>query len=218
MVEPDYKHLYKTVCELYSKSNFSFGEWDETFYTLRVFETCKRLLDKSRLKVDEEVVLTAAIFHDIGITKINQAKNIEKEWNKHPKYGVPITREILRKEGFDNDFIEKVVCLVKHHDARPHIINMIRSDELKILQDAVLLANMGISGYVRSFLCSGDTKRPIIENLNNITTHKKNNKLDKQLLLRFNLGVSKKIAKKLFKESSYLTNKLTNLTDSELLY
>ncbi|MHA1123014.1 MAG: hypothetical protein ACTSPC_09485, partial [Candidatus Heimdallarchaeota archaeon] len=69
---PDYKKLFEIVCDLYSDTeHFYYGQWDETFYTLRVFETSKILIKRSRVKVEEDIILTAAIFHDIGKTKLD---------------------------------------------------------------------------------------------------------------------------------------------------
>ncbi|HUU77353.1 MAG TPA: HD domain-containing protein [candidate division Zixibacteria bacterium] len=215
---PDYKKLYEIVCDLYSSTNhFYYGQWDETFYTLRVFETCKSLIKKTKMKVNEEVILTAAIFHDIGKTKLDTENKIKKEWDTHPIYGANLTREILTEQGFENEFIERVVNLVKHHDDRPGKVEMIRCDELKILQDADLLADMGIASFVRPFLYSGKNKRKTLENVNFIKTSRSNGSISKENLYRLNLGISKRIAKKLIRETDKLNNRIFKMTQSELL-
>ncbi len=216
---PDYKKLYEIVCDLYSDTeHFYYGQWDETFYTLRVFETSKILIKRSRVKVEEDIILTAAIFHDIGKTKLDTEKKIEKMWDKHPNYGAEITREILRKQGYSNGFVEKVVYLVKHHDNRPGKVEMVRSNELKILQDADLLADMGIASFVRPFLYSGKNKRRTIENVNYIKTTRSNDGgISKENLYRLNLKTSKRMAVKLIKESDILNDKIYKMTQSELI-
>ncbi|MCK5045472.1 MAG: HD domain-containing protein [Candidatus Heimdallarchaeota archaeon] len=216
---PDYKKLFEIVCDLYSDTeHFYYGQWDETFYTLRVFETSKILIKRSRVKVEEDIILTAAIFHDIGKTKLDTEKKIEKMWDKHPNYGAEITREILRKQGYSNGFVEKVVYLVKHHDNRPGKVEMVRSNELKILQDADLLADMGIASFVRPFLYSGKNKRRTIENVNYIKTTRSNDGgISKENLYRLNLKASKRMAMKLIKESDILNDKIYKMTQSELL-
>lgn len=216
---PDYKKLFEIVCDLYSDTeHFYYGQWDETFYTLRVFETSKILIKRSRVKVEEDIILTAAIFHDIGKTKLDTEKKIEKMWDKHPNYGAEITREILRKQGYSNGFVEKVVYLVKHHDNRPGKVEMVRSNELKILQDADLLADMGIASFVRPFLYSGKNKRRTIENVNYIKTTRSNDGgISKENLYRLNLKTSKRMAMKLIKESDILNDKIYKMTQSELL-
>lgn len=220
-MEPDFKRLYEIVCDLYSNTmHFYYGQWDETFYTLRVFETCKELIKKYKKEVNEEVILTAAIFHDVGKTKLDTEEKIKKDWDNHPKFGAKITREILRKEGFENAFIERVANLVKHHDDRPNKVDMIRSDELKILQDADLLADMGIASFIRPFLYSGKNKRKTIDNVNYIKkqsmTHN-NGGLPKDNIYKLNLGISKKKAKKLIRESDKLNKKIFKMTQSELV-
>lgn len=168
--------------------------------------------------MEEEVILTAAIFHDIGKTKLDTAEKIKKDWDNHPIYGAELTRKILKKEGYDNTFIEKVVTLVKHHDDRPGKVEMIRSEELKILQDADLLADMGIASFIRPFLYSGKNKRKTLENVNYIkTTSRNNGNISKENLYRLNLKTSKRIAKKLMKEAQKLNSKIFSLTQSELL-
>ncbi|NHJ87515.1 MAG: HD domain-containing protein [Asgard group archaeon] len=216
---PNYKRLYEIVCDLYSDTDhFYYGQWDETFFTLRVFETCKELIKKNRAKLEDDVILTAAIFHDIGKTKLDTEEKIQEEWDKHSIYGSELTREILEKEDFSNDFIDKVVYLVKHHDDRPNKVEMIRTDELKILQDADLLADMGIASFVRPFLYSGKNKRKTIDNVNFIKSTKRNNgTLSKENLYRLNLKSSKRIAMKLLKESERLNKKIFKMTQSELV-
>ena len=209
---PDYKKLYEIICDLYSNTeHFYYSQWDETFYTLRVFETCKTLIKKSYRKIDKEVILTAAIFHDTE-------KKIKEEWDKHPIYGAEITRKILTKQRFENEFIEKVVYLVKHHDDRPNKMQMIRTPELKILQDADLLADLGIASFIRPFLYSGKNKRKTIENVNYIKANRPNNgNISKENIFKFNLKTSRRIANKLIRESNKLNNRIFKLTQSELI-
>ena len=219
MSPPDYKKLYEIVCDLYSNTeHFYYGQWDETFYTLRVFETCKDLIKKTKTTVEEEIILTAAIFHDIGKTKLDTEEKIKKDWDNHPTYGAQITREILTNQSFENDFIEKVVDLVKHHDDRPNKVDMIRSEELKILQDADLLADMGIASFVRPFLYSGKNKRKTLENVNYIKSERRSNGgISKENLYRLNLKISKRVAKKLMREADKLDDKIYKMTQSELV-
>ncbi|MEA2069976.1 MAG: HD domain-containing protein [Asgard group archaeon] len=216
---PDYKKLYQKVCELYRKSkHFYYGEWDETFFTLRVFELCKKLIRKTLLEVDKEVVLTAAIFHDIGKTRLETIPQIEEKWDKHPKYGEKITRQILQKEkNLSTQFIDRVCCLIKHHENRPKKVEMMRSNELKILQDAILLAELGIGKFIRPFLYSGKHKQQIIHSINNGNYFNKNNNNIKETILKLNLHVSRRIARKMIRETDRLNKKLEEITRSELL-
>lgn len=218
-MQPDYKKLYEIVCDLYSNTeHFYYGQWDETFYTLRVFETCKDLMKKSYSKYNKEVILTAAIFHDIGKIKLDTEEKIKEEWDKHPIYGAEITREILREQGFENEFIEQVVYLVKHHDDRPNKVQMVRTPELKVLQDADLLADLGIASFIRPFLYAGKNKRKTIENVNYIKSYRPNNgHISKENLFKLNLRTSRRIASKLIREANKLNYQIYRLTESELI-
>lgn len=218
-MQQDYRKLYEIVCDLYSNTeHFYYGQWDETFFTLRVFETCKDLIKKSKEDVDEEVILTAAIFHDVGKTELNTEEKIKKDWDNHPILGAKITKRILKEQRFENEFIDKVVDLVKHHDNRPGKVEMIRTEELKILQDADLLADMGIASFIRPFLYSGKNKRKTIENVNYIKTERRSNgQLSKENIHRLNLKASKRIAKKLINEANKLNDKIFKMTQSELI-
>ena len=95
---------------------------------------------------------------------------------------------------------------------------MVRTQELKILQDADLLADMGIASFIRPFLYSGKNKRKTINNVNFIkSARSKDGSISKENLYRLNLKISKRIAAKLIKESDRLNSKIFKLTESELL-
>jgi hypothetical protein len=124
----------------------------------------------------------------------------------------------LKDQGFDNGFIEKVVYLVKHHDDRPNRVQMLRNMELKILQDADLLADMGIASFVRPFLYSGKNKRKTLENVKYIKSARRNNgSLSRENLYRLNLKTSKRMANKLMKQADKLNNRIFQMTKSELV-
>ncbi|MHA1440787.1 MAG: HD domain-containing protein [Candidatus Heimdallarchaeota archaeon] len=219
LMQQNYRKLYEIVCDLYSSTDhFYYGQWDETFFTLRVFETCKDLIKKSKEDLEEEVILTAAIFHDVGKTELDTEEKIKKNWDNHPKLGAKLTRRILKEQGYENEFIDKVVDLVKHHDNRPGKVEMIRTEELKILQDADLLADMGIASFIRPFLYSGKNKRKTVENINYTKAERKSNgNLSKENIYRLNLKVSKRMAKKMINEANKLNDRIFKMTQSELI-
>ncbi|MFW5852794.1 MAG: HD domain-containing protein [Nanoarchaeota archaeon] len=163
--KPDYKKLYSIARDRYLKTKyFHSGPFDETYYTLRVYESSKEIIKmlKSK-KVDKNIVLTASILHDIGKTKLSTSKvfgkrgmikNAKLEWYKHAKLGKDIARRILKEEGHSLDFIDKVCFLIENHDKRGKMLKE-KSIELQILQDADLLADCGFAGFIRPFLYSG---------------------------------------------------------------
>ena len=219
---PNYKKLYIRVASLYKQThNFSFGEWDESFFTLLVFESCKKLLQKTKLRVNEEVLLVAAIVHDIGKVRVDSEDPliVEKELKNHPELGIPLAREILEEEGYPEEFIEQVAYLVKYHDTRKPEDDLAKSNELMILQDADLLADMGLVAFVRPFLYSGKRKQPTLDNIKFIQglLEAKDPFTSNKILAYLNLKPSKKLAKKLLRKSRKLNKELIRLTQSELL-
>jgi HD superfamily phosphodiesterase len=219
-LHPDYKAMYKFVEEKYKSSKlFGFGTYDETYFTLRVFEMCKVLISKIDMKVEESVILTAAILHDIGKTDLNLAilrkdgLNLDRtEWKKHPSKGVPIARKYLKSKGHSEQFIEKVSELIEKHDARKDKLSK-RTIELEILQDADLLADHGFIGVARSFLYTGQHKVSILQNLQYILENESRvANTDK-----FNLQISKRMAKQLHDEEQSILTELKKDLNSELL-
>ena len=101
---------------------------------------------------DIEVVKKAAELHDIARDRPNHA--IE---------GAKIAREILRSEGYDEDFIAKVVHCIESHSFSSRIEP--KTLEAKILSDADKLDAMGAIGVARAFIYSGEHGRSIEETL-----------------------------------------------------
>ena len=66
----------------------------------------------------EAVLRLAMMFHDIGkpSTKAVNEKTGHDSFHGHPQAGADMTRKIMRRLKFDNDTIDKVTRLVRHHD------------------------------------------------------------------------------------------------------
>jgi len=224
---PNYKKLYEKVCKLYNKTkHFKHGPWDETYFTLRVFESAKNIMDKLKEKnYDKEKILVAAILHDIGKIKIDIESLIDystsdcfdtpefsKEWRKHPELGVPLARKIMKKYRYSDKFIEEVCYLVRNHANRKK--GFVPSLNLKILQDADIIADCGYAGFIRPFLFGGKfSYANIIGSIKYI--QKKEHRVEKEGFL--NLDVSKKIAEKKMKLQKKLIKEISKDIDSELL-
>ncbi len=101
---------------------------------------------------DVEVVKKAAELHDIARDKPNHA--IE---------GAKIAREILRRQGYDEDFIEKVAHCIEAHSFSSGIEP--KTLEAKILSDADKLDAIGAIGIARAFMFSGEHGRSIEDTL-----------------------------------------------------
>ena len=101
---------------------------------------------------DVEVVSKAAELHDIARDRPNHA--IE---------GAKIARRILEEQGYDEDFIAKVVHCIEAHSFSSGIEP--KTLEAKVLSDADKLDAMGAIGIARAFMFGGEKGRSIEETL-----------------------------------------------------
>ncbi len=101
---------------------------------------------------DVEVVRKAAELHDIARDKPNHA--IE---------GARIAEGILKEQGYDDDFIAKVVHCIEAHSFSSGIEP--KTLEAKVLSDADKLDAMGAIGVARAFMFSGERGRSIEDTL-----------------------------------------------------
>lgn len=220
--KPDYKEIYKIVKNLFeSTEHFYYGPFDETYYSLRVYESSKEIMNKLNPKISRSVVLVASILHDIGKTKINTAKVFSPagktdeaidEWKKHAELGVPLAKEILKKLGHSDKFILDVSYLIEYHDTRGNKIKN-KSMELQILQDADLIADCGFAGFIRPFLYGSKFNRHIIGSIKFM--QKEMNRVEQEGLL--NLDVSKIITKSKIKLEKKLIKEISKDINSDLL-
>lgn len=216
--KPDYKKLYEIVKEKYQKTSlFSHGPFDETYYTLRVYEISKKIIKKLG-KGNKEIILTAAILHDIGKIKLQASKIIpsglksdaaRQEWRRHAKLGVPLAAKILRKMGHSEDFIKKVCYLIEFHDSRKMEK---KSLDLEIIQDADFVADFGFAGFIRAFLYGTRFKQLVINSIKYIQKSDKELRYDK-----LNLEVSRKMAREKIKLQERLAEGIAIDLKSDLL-
>lgn len=130
------------------KSHNPFHDFRNRYtHSKRVYQWCKRIKDD--LDVDEEVLYTAAIFHDIGYSKSKE---------DHAKYGALLFKEYATKEGFDKGFIDKVYDIIYHHSEKKLLKDPNSSNELILLLEADLLDEEGALGIVWDFMALGHMK------------------------------------------------------------
>ena len=118
-------------------------------HTKRVFEWAKRLLQTE--KADGDVLLYAAIFHDVGYT-VSPAE--------HGKHSSEICKSYLSENGFDNEFIERVSECILNHDNKELLRGDNTSKEVILLIEADCLDESGAMSILRDALSegfSGDT-------------------------------------------------------------
>lgn len=220
-LHPNYKKYYEIFVSYLEKDVFfTYGHYDETFCTMRVFETAKKILSEiENTSINKQALLVATIFHDIG--KIHLDKEIyhnkdfemwKKEWRKHIHIGVEDVKKILEEEGHSEAFIEEVVFLVSHHDRTKDNLDE-RSLELQILQDADLVADCGIVDFIRGCAFSGRDKKPLIPVLQDFFE-----RVDRVDKFGLHLEISKKIAKERMDfYNNILLKELQKELDSELI-
>ncbi|MGM5483756.1 MAG: HD domain-containing protein [Nanobdellota archaeon] len=219
---PEYKKIYNFVKNKFDKTNhFKHGPFDETFFTLRVYESAKDIINKLNKKVMKEQVLVASILHDIGKIKLkpskifkknNIIKNASEEWHKHSRLSIPIAEKYLRKLGHSENFIKNVSYLIENHDLRGSKTKN-KSIELKILQDADLIADIGFAGFIRPFLFSGKfNKQSIINSIKKIQNYDRTKGCSE-----INLNEAKIIAEKEMKIQKYLAKEISKEIESDLL-
>jgi len=219
----NYTKIYQIIKKFFEKSPYlSSGPLDETYYTLRVFvesENLINILSQNGCECDKNLVLISSLFHDIGKSALlmfksetNDVSTNNEEWPTHPKKGVPIVSKVLDKLNFENDFIQKVCFLVANHDKRLNFKGK-KSIELKILQDADLLADIGMSGFIRPILYAGQKKRSTIETI----TYLQNDKGQLDELNKLNLEISKEIALKKLQRQRELSLELKATLNSTLI-
>ena len=220
---PDYKGIYSAVKRLFYKTrHFRHGPFDETYYTLRVFESAKEILKALNKKANREEILAAAILHDVGKTRLDCSlifgdnkilDGAKKEWHRHTKLGIPIARRILKRHGHSEEFINNVCFLIENHAERGNKLKN-QSLELKVLQDADLIADCGFAGFIRPFLYSGKfSHAPVINSIRYIQNKKDRVEETNSL----NLRESRKIASRKIKLQKQLVNDIAEDLDSELL-
>ena len=101
-----------------------------------------------------EVVIAAAILHDIGIPEAQR-----KYGSTASKYqeieGPPIAREIMRREGLPEGTIEKACRIIAHH----HTPGVVNTKSVGVVYDADLIVNLGSRERSDSrFLTAGGEK------------------------------------------------------------
>tara|TARA_Y100000310_G_scaffold341885_1_gene442714 strand:+ start:235 stop:909 length:675 start_codon:yes stop_codon:yes gene_type:complete len=195
---PNYKKIYQIVKAKFNQTNYyCHGPFDETYFSLHVYETAKKLIYLSKKKCQKEPILVAALLHDIGKTKLDDekvfgsflGKKSVKEWRKHAKFGLPITKKILNQLGHSKEFIEQVCYLIEHHD---HRTKEEKTFELKLLQDADLIADWGLAGFIRPFLYGCKFRQSVLGSVDHI---KKKSYAVSHEYQQLNLNISKRLGK-----------------------
>jgi len=104
-------------------------------HALNVTQYARLLLDEER--GNPEVVIPAAILHDIGIPEAER-KYGSSAGPYQEREGPPIARKVLEKLGCAERILEEVLSIIAHH----HSPGKIDTSNFKILYDADWLVNL----------------------------------------------------------------------------
>ncbi len=122
-------------------------------HNLRVLKTVKLLLASEKRPVNMEVLELAVYLHDI-------ARKMEDDLGgkiDHAKKSAEMAAEILKKEGFTSEIIERVCHCIRAHRFRKHDGDeQPQSVEAELLYDADKLECIGAIGVARSFMFAGE--------------------------------------------------------------
>ena len=113
-----------------------FGEDSKRInHAMRVTGYASELLKKEM--GEREIVLCAALLHDIGILAAEK-KYGSAGGHYQEREGPPIARQILKELGYDNGMIEEICGIIGNH----HSPGKIDSINFKIVYDADWLVNL----------------------------------------------------------------------------
>ncbi len=136
-----YEDVWKTVGEELSDSAHGI------YHTERVYHLCKKL---SSEKVDEDILLPAAILHDIAR---DREDNDDSGKIDHAELGAEMAEKLLIEIGFEQNKIEEIKHCIHTHRFRGN--KKPETFEAKILSDADKLDAIGAVGVARMFMLAG---------------------------------------------------------------
>lgn len=127
-------------------------------HIFRVYNLCL-LIAKYEKNVDLEVLIPAALLHDIARVEESLDKTGKLD---HAILGSEIAEDILRKLQYEEEKIEKIKhCIITHRFRTGNEPNTI---EAKILFDADKLDVIGASGIARTFMLAGQYGQRLVTN------------------------------------------------------
>ncbi len=134
------KREYKQII-LLAQPYYLKGRSADKLHHLVVAKMMQEVL-KEKTDIDKEVMMAAALLHDIGYTEIPW-KERKEHWAKkvmqdHMIIGARLARQILKKTNFPEEKIEKVASIIATHD-NPGLGLKIKSKEGLALREADIL-------------------------------------------------------------------------------
>lgn len=127
-------------------------------HVMRVYRL-SLLLAKNEKNVDLDVLIPAALLHDIARVK---ESNDSTGATDHAIIGSEVAEEILKDLGYEEDKIEEIKHCIATHRFRSG--NEPKTIEAKILFDADKLDAIGAIGIARSFMLAGQFGQKMSKN------------------------------------------------------
>jgi putative nucleotidyltransferase with HDIG domain len=139
-----------------------FGEDQRRIdHALRVTGFAEEILRHE--KADREVVIAAALLHDIGIREAEK-KYGSSAGELQEREGPPVAREIMVDLGFDEVVVDEVCTIIASH----HSPGEVDTDNFRVIWDADWLVNLGDEFELRDV----DKTRELIERIFQTATGK----------------------------------------------
>jgi len=130
-------------------------------HVMRVYKLCV-LLSKYEKDVDMEILVPAALLHDIARVKESSDKTGKTD---HAVVGSEMAEKILQELSYEDEKIERIKhCIIAH---RFRTGNEPKTIEAKILFDADKLDAIGAIGISRSFMLAGQFNQRIFDEQSN---------------------------------------------------
>lgn len=148
------EHLETNDCKATKIGSFRFRK--RTEHIKRVFMWARRLVDSEK-SVNREAVLVSAIFHDVGYA-------LTEDSTKHAENSANLCKEYLNDNGFDTEFTDFVVYLVKNHSNKELMTSKDTPLELILLMEADLLDETGALSIIWDCMMEGAQEIQTFEN------------------------------------------------------
>ena len=151
------KELMQRLQVLYfsaRQNNRMFPEHDLS-HALRVRNLCLYINKKDALYSDKEILITAAMLHDLGY--------ISDDSVGHIKSSMHFAKGLLPRINFPKEKIASVIFCIKNHDTVPGRLGWKEKVpiECKILRDADAIESLGCLGIIRYASWGGRHQMPI---------------------------------------------------------
>ena len=152
------EELMKRLELLYSsakQSNRMFPEHDLN-HALRVKNLCLWINKKDALNLDKDILIAAALLHDIGYISDDSPKHVESS--------IQFAKALLPKIKFERDKIPAVIMCIKNHDTVPGRQGWKQKTtmECRVLRDADAIESIGCLGIIRYASWGGRHGMPFI--------------------------------------------------------